>query len=259
MKTIRLAACLLALFVGCAHEEPASQSWNGLSVKLTLLDVRSSIGRPVRVRVDLVNNGPTTMFYDAQGVDYGSFEVKGPAEAPLIAEHGQTFGFLKPLMPGQSVALLDQYDLATEYLIDAPGTWRVRFKSSLNLSEKEQRGDPGSCLMVSDWVEIPIDEAKPAPWMQIARRLHDSLRSRWQLTVSGVGAGTRAVLRSPDFILDRPFRKVLLRIGPTPAVEKEERLCPTRWGDAFVFTEWPALDQAWADCRAELRAVLTRP
>ena len=257
MKTPPIVALLLAL--GCAHEEPKNRSWNGLSIRLTLLDARSAIGRPLRVRVDLVNTGSRTMYYDDQNVEWSSFELEGPVKAPGIAPHGQSFGHLKPLEPGRSVVLLDHYDLATEYLIDAAGAWRVRFNSSLHLSETARRGTPDRFVMVSDWVECRIDDAKPPPWMEITRRLHNACRPRWRLSVSTLGAWTVADLRSPDFTLDRPFREVLLRVGPPPAMKQEERLCETRWGDAFFSTEWPALDQAWPDWRSDLRAALARP
>jgi hypothetical protein len=250
-----------AILAGCGTSEPSYQelrSWNGLSVAVRLLDPRPRIGEPVRVRVEMTNAGSRTMYYDLQNIEWGSFELEGPASAPGIAEHGQSFRQSKPVAPGQTVVLLDRYDLATEYLIDVAGAWRVRFASDVGLSEQE-RAETARVVLLSDWLEVRIGDGTPAPWMEVARRLHDAKRPGWRLTAYGHGAGVQAILRSPDYALDRPFRSVRLRIGPTPAVENEKRLGTTRWGEAFVFSEWPGLENAWPGWRSDLRAALARP
>jgi len=88
------------------------------------------LGEPMLFRLELVNEGTVTVFYDHQQVAVnGSMIIRDQRghRVPYIAGPYQTSGEFRPLKPRESVVLFDNFDITSQYYIDAPGRYSIQF------------------------------------------------------------------------------------------------------------------------------------
>lgn len=212
---------VLAAVASCTSPGPAMEErreWRRASMHLQLLDVDPNLGQSLRVTLDLRNAGTRQFLYDDQDVDRGSFDLVGPdgCDVPFIGWIGSRTGVEKALAPGSSTTLLYACDLSSEYLIDRPGRYRLRFSGRGLRFWKPEEAGPGDypVRLVSDWVEIQIGEGTPTPAATMARRLRSILPEHWRLCSGSFERGSLVLrlLRSTRGNRDEIF----IQIGGAP-------------------------------------------
>jgi hypothetical protein len=119
-----IAAAILGGCSGSPYREGT------VATRLMLLDAAPSVGKPLRVRLELVNLRAGTVLYDAQQADCNaSLEVVGPdgKPAPYLAGFVSTSGQYEELAALTGRAIVDELDVASQYLISKPGRYTIRF------------------------------------------------------------------------------------------------------------------------------------
>lgn len=89
-------------------------------------------------RLELINGGSSTLVYDRStaGVN-GSFLVTTSegTRAKYTGRPVQTAAGHEIINPGQTVTLLDDWDLANQYRLTEPGRYIVQFRGALSIGE----------------------------------------------------------------------------------------------------------------------------
>jgi hypothetical protein len=168
-----------------AKEKELDPIMRNVYTQLSVQEQRVRAGQPIRIRLELVNDGPAQLLYDdaaarfwtpmtvsnARGETIQS--TRGPSQIPM---------YTKLLKPGDEILVLDNWDLRTAYPITEPGRYTIQFSGSgVSISEtdpaKKQliarsvRGDvetiPGygrrsSRPFPSNVVEIEVVATQPA-------------------------------------------------------------------------------------------------
>ncbi|MCG2658626.1 MAG: hypothetical protein L6437_00060 [Kiritimatiellae bacterium] len=97
------------------------------------------------LRLELVNHGSTVLWYDDQQVGVNSSLTVADSEGHPVPYDGgsfQTVGAFRPIQPGQSVVLFDNFDLNRQYPVRRAGDYSVQFSGKgLALGDKID-GDP---------------------------------------------------------------------------------------------------------------------
>ena len=253
-----LAAALLVALGSCASPGPGVEErreWRRASTEVQLLDLHPNLGSPLRVTLVLRNAGTRLFLYDDQDVDRDSFDLVGPdgRDVPYIGWIGSRIAREKAVEPGASTTLLYAYDLATEYLIDRPGRYRLGFSGrGLRFWKPEEEGPADYPVrLVSSWVEVRIGEGGPPPAVEIVRRLLPVLPERWRICTGSFEQGSLVVR------LLRPTRKegdeIFLQLGGAPD-GGFTRLAEGPWGPIWLM-EGGVVEE---DLRPALMAALTR-
>ncbi len=87
-------------------------------------------GNPILLRLELIHEGDGTLYYDDQQVAVnGSMTVKNGDDKsiPYVGGSVQTGGGFRPVGPGQTVVLFDNFDITKQYRIARPGQYTVQF------------------------------------------------------------------------------------------------------------------------------------
>lgn len=140
------------------------------------------VGKPMPVRVEMKNISSGVIEYDSQGFGINdSFLVThgDGAEVPHVGGSAQTTGGGRPLEPGETVELADFVDLAAEYLVAKPGSYRVQSRS---------RGAAfgNVAFPASNVLEFKVARGKLNPAQSVAARLISVLPDdTWEVEVSG--------------------------------------------------------------------------
>ncbi|MBI3856938.1 MAG: hypothetical protein HY293_14720 [Planctomycetes bacterium] len=279
-------AVFLLFLASCSHSEDPDDSrldelnlrslaekgspWNGVSTRLQLVDEAPALGKPVRVRLDLVNGGQAAVIYDDQGVSTNeSLDVVGPDghRAPFIDISRQTAGSSRILEPGKSVTLFKELDLSENYLLDVPGKYHVRFSGRglwiIDLQEipflvHGRRMDPGDePLLTSDWIVFDVADGKTSGSTEVARRLLGIAPKGWRVAALTASDGTLHAELSRSTGLIDTVKRVSIHIGGDAASPKREYFGQSPWGKVTVATTRNEGADAWPDFRAPLRAALS--
>ena len=92
------------------------------------------------LRLELVNQGSAVLWYDDQQVGVNSSLTVTDSEGHPVPYDGgsfQTVGAFRPVQPGQSVVLFDNFDLNRQYPIGKAGDYSVQFSGTgLALGDK---------------------------------------------------------------------------------------------------------------------------
>lgn len=87
-------------------------------------------GKPVLLRLELIHEGDGTLYYgDQQVAVNGSMTIKNDDDKsiPYVGGPVQTAGSFRPVGPGQTVVLFDNFDITKQYRIARPGQYTVQF------------------------------------------------------------------------------------------------------------------------------------
>jgi len=133
-RLLLLYATILICFAidGCAPSplRPAPHFPLNVSTRLTFVGSDPVVAGPIALHLELTNGTEGAVVYDDQGiVSEGAFEITGPDgnKIPWIDIPRQTAGGARILAPGQTVVLLDSWDLSPYYLLEHRGRYQVRF------------------------------------------------------------------------------------------------------------------------------------
>ncbi len=273
------AAAALALGACGAAEEAAGPRIPGLRVRLVLLDPAPALGKPLRVRVDLVNDGPSAVLYDCQQAAVNeSLEVRGPDGRPLayLAGSFQTAGTLEELGARTSRPIVDEIDVAAQYLITRPGLLTMRLVRGISAIESAKipalrsgvpyDSEKHDVDLVDVWgshVRIPCEplavEVGPGRAREpilAAERLLPVLPPGWQLSVQPPGEGDEV-----DLALVRPggdktktlVLSVRLSAGPPEGSEEKAGSVGVR---SLYLTGSPRGDEAWPGWKNRVKEAL---
>jgi hypothetical protein len=123
------SACSTAPYIPPAWPAPAP---GGAQLRTRLLLIRENprLGKPILVRLELRNDGPTPVRYTSweAGCNH-SLEITGPdgkSVRYIGGPHGG-FGNPHPISPGESNFLIPFMDLREQYLFDRPGQYTLRY------------------------------------------------------------------------------------------------------------------------------------
>jgi hypothetical protein len=104
-----------------------------LKAKLVPLNEKYVVGKPVRFRLELANEGPVDLSYDDQQVTVNDPLIVTDAKGEKVKYIGgsvQAEGGNMPLRAGQTVVLFDKFDITRQYEINKPGVYRVQYKGA---------------------------------------------------------------------------------------------------------------------------------
>lgn len=228
-----MARLWVLLLAGCSTSPGFEErnEWRRGSVQLRILDVEAELGKPLRVTLHLRNDGSRPLLYEARGVERESFDLLGPdgQDVPYIGWPPSSPGDEKALDSRSSESLLNGYDLSTEYLIDRPGRYRLRFSGRGLRFWKAEEAGPGlyPIRLVSEWTEFTVREGEPPAPVEIARRLRSIAPAGWRVHTGSFDSGSWVLrlLRS-----SRRNDEIDLVVGRVPAELGYRRLAEGRWG-----------------------------
>jgi hypothetical protein len=87
-------------------------------------------GKPILLRLELIHEGDGPLYYDDQQVAVnGSMTINNVNDKsiPYVGGPVQTIGGFRPVGPGQTVVLFDNFDITKQYRIARPGQYTVQF------------------------------------------------------------------------------------------------------------------------------------
>jgi len=165
-----------------ARAVPWGPEQDGVRIRLVSLGEGFRVGKPIPFRLEMKNVSDRVLGYDDQGVgSNNSFKVENGKgeEIPYIGGSSQTLGGGRPLKPGQTVELVGHFDVTDDYLVNEPGTYRVRFRGAGPAFGKVRFPE-------SNVVEVQVGEGRPDPVRKAAGRLIDILpEDRWEIALYG--------------------------------------------------------------------------
>lgn len=273
-------AALIALAILGSCSSPQEQPrFPGVRTRLVLLDPAPAVGTPLRIRLDLINDGDTSVLYDAQQCDSnGSIGILGPDGRPVPFVDGprSTFGSFTELAPRSSVTLIDKRDLTRQYLISKPGRYTIRFSGYIQVVDagrhaelekhvaaskdldyfKELEALQGSVDQPSNEVAVEVRPGTLPEKYIVVEKLLPALPPKWKLAVNWWPPQTE----DPEYTLFRPDRKkgdsvIVLRISQGPALQREHRA--GEWMGKSVYIRSSADDEkAWPDHERRLLEIL---
>ncbi len=152
-----------------ARQKALEPKLEGIKTHLSTVTEKFILGQPLLFRLELINDGKAELGYDHQQVKVNKSMIitdENENRIPYIAGMFQTVGGYHPIMPGESVILFDNFDIATQYAITTPGKYKVQFSGKgIQIVERiEEHGDLGhfkqiiqtSIRIPSNVVEIEI-------------------------------------------------------------------------------------------------------
>lgn len=144
-----------------AKERALDPNLRGVHTRLTPLGMPFKVGEAMLFRLELVNDGPAELVYDDQQVGVnGSVSVKDKQGNPAryTGRPTQTWGTDKYIRAGQTVVLLDNWDLGSQYKLTKPGHYTVQFGGGISVAE----ADPKKSIEVYRPGSKTV-ETRPAP------------------------------------------------------------------------------------------------
>lgn len=131
-----------------AKEKELEPILRGVHTRLTIQERRIQAGRPLPLRLELVNEGPAQLLYDDSAVRYWTpMTVRNARGETIPSSRGPSqIGMpCKLLKPGEAI-LLDNWDLTGCYRLKEPGRYTVQFSGNgLGISET----DPNKTQLIS--------------------------------------------------------------------------------------------------------------
>src|SRR5262245_19280414 len=103
----------------------------GVRTSLVAREKELSLGKPILLRLEMKNVGSRVVHYDPTQMAINSsmyIEGNDGVEVPSIAPGAQTGVDSRPMNPGERAVLFEALDIASQYLLTAPGSYTVRFR-----------------------------------------------------------------------------------------------------------------------------------
>lgn len=158
----RLAELRRARAEAIANETELESKLEGVHTRLVPLSGRFEAGGPMLFRLELVNGGPARLVYDGStaGV-HRSFIVETAQGDPAKYTGGpvQTATQHNIIEPGQTVVLLDKWDLARQYGLTEPGRYTVQFRGGVWIAE----ADPHKTIQIARIGRAPVGKIETRP------------------------------------------------------------------------------------------------
>jgi hypothetical protein len=166
------------------QNEVAGGPWGvmrqGVKTRVSCLDNDLMIGKPVRLKLELMNAGDTT-------IEYHSLTMNDPMriidpngnEVPCIVRATQWVTSNLPLRPNEVGILLSNFDANTEYVLAKSGKYTIQFRG-------EPRGDflqifKDFPLPESNTLTVELKPGEPSPQTKLAKKLLAIVPGGWRL------------------------------------------------------------------------------
>jgi hypothetical protein len=225
---------------------------NGVRTGLSARDEEFSLGKPMLFRLVVENLGSRTVQIEtAQAAVNSSMAIERSdgANVPYIAGSVQTGMGRRVLKPGERTVLFADLDIADQYLLTSPGTYKVKFRG-------QDGGDGSVMIPASNAVTIRVADGPVRPSRLVARNLLDEMQAAgWRLEfveegdVVPVGRssvnGTTVALSHGRRSKDDPFVLIWVTASPSaikPPERDENRLSPAEalgrcpWGEVYLWS-----------------------
>ena len=122
------------LSVASAGEEEWGPVRNGLKTRLVPLEQSYVLGKPMRFRVEVTNVDRVAKTYNPEEVEIQSFINTGSCSTPH-SHHPYppvpTKGASQRIDPGEIKVLFDQWDIASDYVLNKPGRYTIQYEESV--------------------------------------------------------------------------------------------------------------------------------
>jgi hypothetical protein len=270
---MRITALIALALLGSCSSAPEHPRFPDVRPRLVLLDPAPAVGTPLRVRLELVNDGDAAVLYDAQGSNCnGSIRLLGSdgRSVPFIDGPRSTGGSFQELAPKSSIALIDETDLTRQYLVSKPGRYTIRFGGYIRVVdaaqysrlEKEVAGDDrvdyfARLHRIESSVEEPSNtitvEVRPGTVPEkyvVAEKFLAALPDGWEIAVNWWPPQTG----DPEYTLFRPNRKkgdsvIVLRLSQGTPLKDERRAGEWRGKNVYIRSSaddekaWPGHDR----------------
>lgn len=229
----------------------APQESGALRARLTLQDARPALGQPVRLRLELINEGRERIIYQAAHLPFSDvLEVWRPDGRPAPHVYGshQTGDQDLPLDPGRTAVLLDGFDLAEHYHLPESGRYRVRFRGdTLELANRVP-------APTSNVLEIELGPGRRSPATEVVERLLPVLPKGWELARS-VRPGKIEVWLTGLVRSKQDQARVELSLADRQPARRDRAWGRTRWGLLWVMVS-PKAREAWPAHRRDIIGAL---
>jgi len=162
---------------------PLAEGWGlartGLQTRLVPEDNAYTLGKAVRVRLELRNVGEAPQTYRDRPFDTQEpLEVRGPAGRPVpyIAGPCQVMVHPETIEPGQMRVLFKEFDVANDYLMIEPGRYTIWFKGE---PQPVGPGEVNAGVPQSGRLTIQVGPGEVSPRLRALKRLIDVTPSGW--------------------------------------------------------------------------------
>jgi hypothetical protein len=225
---------------------------DGVRTGLSAIEEGFSLGKPMLFRLVVENLGSRAVQIEtAQAAVNSSMAIERSdgANVPYIAGSVQTGMGRRVLKPGERTVLFADLDIADQYLLTSPGTYKVTFRG-------QDGGDGSVMIPASNAVTIRVADGPVKPSRLVARNLLDEMKaSGWRLEFVKDGDvvplgrssvnGTTVALSHGRRSKDDPFVLIWVTASPSaikPARPDEKRWSPAEaigrcpWGEVYVWS-----------------------
>lgn len=230
--------------------------FSGLRSRLTLQTESTTVGKPIRFRLEVKNFGDRDAEIDPQ--TYAPFRVlradfvdERPGGAPYIAAVVQTAASKVALKPGESLLLWEQVDLNDLFLLEHPDTYDVYAEGGEWANQTLWRD--------SNRIRIKLAQGILQPEQELLARLLPIVPDEWQVSRS---FGDIAFTYTPSNLKEDAIAVQLLFRDAAMVQQLERqfssnatsvaRLGLSQWGEAMLIcpkeanTHWPNCPEAIA-------------
>jgi hypothetical protein len=166
---------------------------DGLRTRLVRLTDKPVVGQPLKFRLEMKNFGKVARHYDPQNA--AAFRVmsvkKADGEAdPYAGPSYQTAGGPKPIKPGETVVLWDDYDVAEQFLLAEPGKYVVQTRATRAIPPPPipgLRDAAESAIPASNSLTVELAPGKLPELKTMFVRLREILpkEKAWRIAMSG--------------------------------------------------------------------------
>jgi hypothetical protein len=158
---------------------------HGVRTSLSASDKEFSLGRPILFRVVVENLGSRAIQFAFEQLHaHLSMSIEGSdgTNVPCIVPPVQTgFGRGVVLKPGERTVLFEEFDVADQYLLTSPGTYKVQFTGQDGFQAQDSM-EGSADIPASNAVTISVADDPVKPSRLLARRLFDAAETLgWRL------------------------------------------------------------------------------
>jgi len=260
---------ILIALIGCATSAADPEAVDPVvRTRLVLLDPQPKVGGPLRIRIELVNDGPWTVRYNRQQADCNApLDVVGPdgRPRPYLGGSSSTAGGSERLGPRSSVVIVESLDVASAYLVARPGAYRLRFHGrNLFVSEVHPPADPAgnpdddllvrSVVASSDTLPVEVASGPSDDRLTAAERLSAVFPETWTLAWNSDPAEPRFVFRRwTGDKSNSPWISVRIASGGPRSGESRE----AEWAGRTVYVAaHPGAETLWPAFRTRITEAL---
>jgi len=150
-----------------AIERELEPKLRGVHTRLTALAEHFEANGYMPFRLELVNEGPAQLIFDKSRVGVNDSMIVKDDRGNLVSSLGrriQTGMSHHPIDPGQTIVLLDRWDLRNQYRLTKPGRYTVQFRGGPMIAE----ADPHKTIQIHD-LASNTPKTKPAAGKRSSR------------------------------------------------------------------------------------------